>query len=265
MKQQTFAAGYFEHYRKRIQREQFLAKVGKVILGSHPCASVELFAPKAHNGRPQVALKPLLSIFFLQHWFNLSDPGAKEALYESRSTCYSVGVDLGREPVPDESTIPTFRHLLQRREVAEPLFQAIDEYIRRRPTHRRRPYRRCHHYQRIHFHEEKRQGTRSGYTFDPQQHPWHFVTKARIRLETKTRQISSVTATEVNVHDSPMLENLLHGDETWVWGDSPYSGQHDPIRRGPLLPWFDHEIARPVCALYVDQSVPGATWLALLA
>ena len=114
MKQQTFAAGDFERYRKPTRREQFLAEMDKVVPWKQLCALIEPFYPKAGNGRPPVGLERMLRIYFLQHWFNLSDPGAEEALYESRSMCRFVGIDLGREPVPDETTILSFRHLLER-------------------------------------------------------------------------------------------------------------------------------------------------------
>ena len=74
----------------------------------------------------------MLRIYFLQHWFNLSDPGAEEALYESRSMCRFVGIDLGREPVPDETTILNFRHLLEQHDLGESLFQAVGEYLQER-------------------------------------------------------------------------------------------------------------------------------------
>ncbi len=47
----------------------------------------------------------MLWIHFLQHWFNLSDPAAEEALYDSRALRRFIGIDLGREPVPDETTL----------------------------------------------------------------------------------------------------------------------------------------------------------------
>ncbi len=71
----------------------------------------------------------MLRIYFLQHWFNLSDPGAEEVLYESRSMCRFAGIDLGREPVPDESTILQFRHLLERHHLGDALFQTVGEYL----------------------------------------------------------------------------------------------------------------------------------------
>src|SRR5947207_15382474 len=46
-------------------------------------------------------------------WFNLSDPAVEEALYDSLAMRRFVGIDLGREPVPDETTVCRFRHLLE--------------------------------------------------------------------------------------------------------------------------------------------------------
>lgn len=114
MKQQTFATGDFERYRKPTRREKFLAEMDSVVPWKQLCEVIEPFYPKAGNGRPPVGLERMLRIYFLQHWFNLSAPGAEEALYESRSMCRFVGIDLGREPVPDETTILNFRHLLER-------------------------------------------------------------------------------------------------------------------------------------------------------
>jgi IS5 family transposase len=110
MKQQTFAAGDFERFRKPTRREQFLLEMDEVVPWKKLCNRIEPFYPKAGNGRPPVGLVRMLRIYFLQHWFTLSDPGAEEALYESRSMCRFVGIDLGREPVPDETTILNFRH-----------------------------------------------------------------------------------------------------------------------------------------------------------
>lgn len=62
---------------------------------------------------------------FLQHWFNLSDPTVEEALYDSRAIRHFVGIDLGREPVPDETTICKFRHLLETHQLSEQLFGLI--------------------------------------------------------------------------------------------------------------------------------------------
>jgi IS5 family transposase len=72
----------------------------------------------------------MLRIYFLQHWFNLSDPGAEEALYDSRALRAFVGIDLGREPVPDETTLCKFRHLMERHNLGDQLFHLVKAYLR---------------------------------------------------------------------------------------------------------------------------------------
>jgi IS5 family transposase len=132
MKQQTFASSDFERFRKPTRREQFLVEMDKVVPWKQLCKLIQPHYPKAGNGRHPIGLERMLRIYFLQHWFNLSDPGAEEALYESRSMCRFAGIDLGREPVPDESTILGFRHLLERHELGEALFQAVGDYLHQR-------------------------------------------------------------------------------------------------------------------------------------
>ena len=72
----------------------------------------------------------MLRIYFLQHWFNLSDPGAEEALYDSRALRAFVGIDLGREPVPDETTLCKFRHLMERHNLGDQLFHRVNAYLK---------------------------------------------------------------------------------------------------------------------------------------
>jgi len=88
-------------------------------------ARCEPFYPKAGNGRPPIGLERMPRLHFLQHWFNLSDPAAEEALYDSLSMREFGGIDLGREPVPDETTIINFHHLLERHGLGKSLFQRV--------------------------------------------------------------------------------------------------------------------------------------------
>ena len=76
MKQQTFAAGDFERYRKPTRREQFLAEMDKLVPWCQLCALIDPYYPKPGNGRHPVGLERMLRIYFPQHWFNLSDPGS---------------------------------------------------------------------------------------------------------------------------------------------------------------------------------------------
>src|ERR1700756_5463342 len=113
MKQLTLAAVGFERYAKTTRRAAFLAEMERVVPWSALCALIEPFYPKPGNGRPPVGVERMLRIYFLQQWFNLSDAAGEGALYDSRAMRLCVITDLGREPVPDETTVCRFRHLLE--------------------------------------------------------------------------------------------------------------------------------------------------------
>src|SRR5437764_2921517 len=113
MKQLTLAAVGFERYAKTTRRAAFLAEMERVVPWSALCALIEPFYPKPGNGRPPVGVERMLRLYFLQQWFNLSDPAVEEALYDSLAMRRFVDIDLGREPVPDETTACRFRHPLR--------------------------------------------------------------------------------------------------------------------------------------------------------
>src|SRR5437764_9930654 len=93
MKQLTLAAVGFERYAKTTRRAAFLAEIERVMPWPALCALVEPFYPKPGNGRPPVGAERMLRIYFLQQWFNLSDPAVEEALYDSLAMRRFVGID----------------------------------------------------------------------------------------------------------------------------------------------------------------------------
>ena len=115
MKHQTLAvAAGFERFARQTRRVEFLSQMERVVAWAELVALIEPHYPKADNGSPPVGLERMLRIYFLQQWFNLSDPAVEDALYDSLTMRALVGIDLGREPVPDEITVCKFRHLLER-------------------------------------------------------------------------------------------------------------------------------------------------------
>ena len=130
MRQQTLAGNGFEKYRKKTRKEQFLEEMEVIIPWKKLTTALKPYYPKPKGpGRPPVGLERMLRIHFLQHWFNLSDPGAEEALYDSTTMRAFVGIDLGCEPVPDETTICKFRHLMEKHNLGDELFRLVNEYL----------------------------------------------------------------------------------------------------------------------------------------
>ena len=232
MQQSTFAEVSFEQYHKPTRRERFLDEMNRIMPWADLTAAIEPFYPKAEGpGRPPVGVERMLRLHCLQQWFNLSDPAVEEALYDSRVLRHFVGIDLGREPVPDETTICKFRHLLEAHQLGEQLFARIREYLAAQGLQVSRGTIVDATIIAAPSSTKNRQKAR-----DPEMHQtkkgnqWYFGMKAHIGVDSRTKLIHSVVATAANVHDSQMLPKLLHGQETRVWGDAADNGQRDVIQ-----------------------------------
>jgi IS5 family transposase len=230
MKQMTLSTGSFDRYGKTTRRAAFLAEMERVVPWSTLCALIEPVYPKAGNGRRPVGLERMLRIYFLQNWFNLSDPAVEEALYDSLSMRKFVGIDLGREGAPDETTVCKFRHLLEEHELGKRLFEEVGRHLQTNGM-------------------KVSTGTIVDATIinapsstknkdnarDPEMHQtkkgnqWYFGMKAHIGVDSKTKLIHSIVATPANEHDKHALPQLLHGNERRVYGDSAYSSQKELI------------------------------------
>ena len=130
MRQLSLASqGSFEKYRKKTRREAFLEEMDRTMPWPELESLIEPHYPKQGNGRPPVGLSIMLRIYFLQHWFNLSDPGAEEALHDLPALRRFAGVDLGFAPAPDETTILNFRHLLEKHDLCGAMLEAVNHYL----------------------------------------------------------------------------------------------------------------------------------------
>jgi transposase, IS5 family len=202
MKQLTLATARFERYVKTTRRAAFLAEMERVVPWPALCGLIEPFYPKPGNGRPPVGVERMLRIYFLQQWFNLSDPAVEEALYDSLAMRGFVGIDLGREPVPDETTVCRFRHLLEAHDLGRPLFDEVQRHLAARGLK-----------------------VATGTIVDAT------IINAHFGVDSRTKLIHAAVATPANVADSTVLPDLLHGNETRLWGDQAYRGQRAVIRR----------------------------------
>src|SRR5579875_1333091 len=130
MRQQSLAAqGVFEEYGRKSRRELFLDEMERVVPWAALEALVRPHYAKAGNGRRPVGLSIMLRTYFVQQWFNLSDPGVEEALYESPALRRFVGVDLGIAPAPDETTVCRFRHLLEKHDLGGLMLEAVNVHL----------------------------------------------------------------------------------------------------------------------------------------
>jgi len=220
----------FERYTKKTKRALFLEEMEQVAPWDKLCSLIEPYYAKAGNGRQPVGLERMLRIYFLQQWFNLSDPAVEEALYDSAVMRSFVGIDLGREPVPDETTVCKFRHLLEQHQLGGQMLEAVNLHLQsqgvRITTGTIVDATIIHAPSSTKNREQKR---------DPEMHQtrkgkqWYFGMKAHVGVDSKTKLIHTALVTAAHVADATVLPELLHGEETRVWGDQAYRGQRDVI------------------------------------
>lgn len=222
MKQTTFASLAFDSKKKLTRRERFLNEMDAVVPWARLTKLITPHYPKAGSGRQPMPLETMLRIYFLQQWFNLSDPGAEDALYDIESMRRFAGIELGGDPVPDETTILNFRRLLERHRLTEAIFKSVRALL-----------------------EEKRLLLKSGTlvdatiiaapastknatrTRDPEMsqtkkgNTWHFGMKVHLGTDPKG-VVHTVATTTAKAADITKLPELLHGRERVVHGDRGY-------------------------------------------
>jgi IS5 family transposase len=123
--QRSFAELAWSMKGKVTRRERFLAEMDGVIPWPRLLHLIEPHYPKAGQGRQPLGLEKMLRIYFLQQWFDLSDPAAEDAIYDSASMRRFVGIELGEDTIPDESTILRFRHLLEEHDLTRAIFDEV--------------------------------------------------------------------------------------------------------------------------------------------
>ena len=222
MKQTTFASLAFESKKKRTRREVFLKEMDQVMPWARLLKLIAPHYPKAGNGRAPMPLPTMLRIYFLQQWFNLSDPAAEDSLYDIESMRRFCGIELGDNAVPDETTILNFRRLLEQHRLTEAIFKSVnkllsdkrlllksgtlvDATIINAPSSTKNEDRER---------DPEMSQTRKG-------NQWYFGMKVHIGTD-RQGIVHTVTTTTAKDADITQLPNLLHGKESVVHGDRGY-------------------------------------------
>ena len=237
------------------RRDEFLKTMQAIVPWSALCEVIEPHYPKTGNARPPMGLERMLRIHFIEHWFNLADLACEQALYDSASLRSFVGIDLGREPVPECTTITKFRKLLNDNKLGEALLAKVGKELQARgfkvntgtivdatiigaPSSTKNADK---------AREPEMHQTRNG-------QQWYFGMKLHIGVDSQSALARSAVVTAANIHDKHPLPELLHGNEQCIYGDSAYASQKDLIcAKAPHAKDFTNQ--RPRYAGVVDEAV----------
>ena len=225
MKQQTMSDKEYGCRKKKTKREEFLEIMEEIIPWEEWVSIIRPYYPSGERGRPPIDLELILRMYLLQCWFNLSDPGTEDAIYDSYAMRKFTGIDFMKGSVPDETTLCKFRHLLEEHGLNKLFFEAIervmvasghimkggtivDATIIDAPSSTKNA-------------DKKR---------DPEMHSakkgnqWRFGMKCHIGVDAGSGLVHTIVTTSANVHDVTVASELIREDDEVVYGDSGYLG-----------------------------------------
>ena len=224
MEQATFSELEHDSKKRRTRRELFLARMEELIPWERLEARIEPFYPKAGRGRRPYPLGTMLRVHCVQLFYNLSDPGMEDLLYEVESVRRFAGLRLTGW-LPDETTILNFRHLLEKQGLGEGLFAEINAHLESLGHRLKRGT--IVDASLIDAPSSTKNKDRSR---DPEMHQtrkgkqWYFGMKAHIGVDSESGLTHGLATTAANGSDVTHAHRVLHGDETEVWGDAGYQG-----------------------------------------
>lgn len=207
--------------KKRTRKEVFLGGMDEILPWKELLSVIKRHYPRRGQGRPPIELESMLRIYFMQQWYGLSDPAMEDSLYDI--TSMRLFAKLTLDTIPDESTILRFRHLLERKNLTEKLFRKTEKYLSDRnlilsegtivdatiisaPSSTKNQDRQR---------DPEMKQTKKG-------NEWHFGMKVHVATDLQGRA-HGVTVTDASVHDSQVMDELLHGEEKEVYGDKAYA------------------------------------------
>ena len=247
MKQASFTEIEYSLRKRTTKREEFLRAMDEFIPWEEWVAYVEPYYPSGQRGRPPMGIEKMLRMYLLQCWFNLSDEGIEDAIYDSYALRWFMKINFVDEQVPDATTLLKFRHLLEKHNIGKVFFDAIAKNLERHGC-------------------MMRGGTIVDATLisapsstknekkerDPEMHQtkkgneWYFGMKSHIGVDAGSGYVHSLETTAANVHDITVAPQLIREEDTVVYGDSGYIGieKREEVQSSAQLSGKEYRINR---------------------
>ena len=266
MKQVSFSDFEYSNRKKKTKREEFLEIMDEIIPWDEWVALIEPYYPAGKCGRPPKGIEKMLRMYLLQCWFNLSDEGVEDAIYDSYAMRKFMGINFLEEDAPDATTLLKFRHLLEENDLNKAFFDAInrvmvasghimkggtivDATIINAPSSTKNAEK---------ARDPEMHQTRKG-------NEWRFGMKCHVGVDAGSGYAHSVEVTAANDHDVTVASKLLREDDEVVYGDSGYLGisKRPEIQENAHFSRIDFRInRRPKSLPHVsDRAIDWDRWI----
>ena len=247
MAQQTFSDLEYSNRKRKTNREKFLDIMEEIIPWDEWVEFVVPYYPSGKRGRPTKGIEKMLRMYLLQIWFNLSDEGVEDAIYDSYAFRKFMGINFNEEQVPDATTLLKFRHLIEKNHLGEQMFRAINYVLEQNGAMMKGGTIVDATILNAPSSTKNQEKSR-----DPEMHQtkkgneWRFGMKCHIGVDAGTGYVHAVTATPANVHDITEAHNLLREADEVVYGDSGYIGieKREEILNDPHFSKIEFRITR---------------------
>lgn len=263
MKQTTFSDIEYSGRKRKTKREEFLEIMEDIIPWDELVELIREYYPKGKRGRPPRGIEVMLRMYLVQIWFNLSDEGVEDAIYDSYAMRKFVGINFMEEQAPDATTLCKFRHLLEDHGIPKALFDGIkdlmdktghimhggtivDATIINAPSSTKNAQRQR---------DPEMHQTKKG-------NEWRFGMKLHIGVDAGTGSVVSVEGTAANVHDIAVAHKLFREDDEVGYGDSGYIGieKRPEITDNEHLSKMEYRINRRPGKLHRMKDNHGQDW-----
>ena len=264
MGQLSFTEAEYSKRRRRTKREEFLDLMDGIIPWKEWEEIIRPYYYKNTRGRRAKDIETMLRMYLMQNWFNLSDEGIEDAIYDSYAMKKFLKIDFNEESVPDATTLLKFRHMLEQNLIGAKIFvdvkrrldsvglmmhggTIVDATIVEAPSSTKNQDRER---------DPEMHQTKKG-------NQWHYGMKVHIGVDAGTGYVHTITATAANVHDIEEAPKLLREDDTVGYGDAGYLGiQNRPeIKNVPNLKNIDFRINKRPSSIKVTEKIySGFNW-----
>ena len=263
MKQYTLTDIEYSRRKKKTRREEFLDTMNRMIPWDHWIDLIKPYYPSGKRGRPTRGIETMLRMYLMQNWFNLSDAGLEDAIYDSYAMRSFMNIDFYKEQVPDATTLLKFRHLLEEHHIGEQIFadvnsrleecglimhggSIVDATIVSAPSS-----------------TKNKEGKR-----DPEMHQtkkgnqWYHGMKIHAGVDAGSGYVHTITATSANVHDIDEAAKLIRDDDEVIYGDSGYSGmeKRPEVESDEHLSQVKYRINVRPSSIKISKNYNGRNW-----
>lgn len=262
-KQLTLGDIEYASRKKLTRREEFLQAMDGIIPWEAWIEIIRPHYPSGKRGRPVRGIETMLRMYLLQVWFNLSDVGVEDAIYDSYAMRTFMKLNFLSEQVPDATTLLKFRHLLEAHKIGEQIFEdlknrldkagllmhggsIVDATIIHAPSSTKNAKGKR---------DEEMHQVKKG-------NQWHFGMKVHAGVDAGTGFVHTITGTAANVHDSQQISELIRPDDEVVYGDSGYLGasEQEAIRTNEDFSKIDFRINKRPSSLKIKDCYKGENW-----